>query len=98
MSRTLHTEQNESVVRHRDTNVAMRGRTREQNAAAIRLAEHEDIRSVTNYSMGKISLHVHSMDAIREIYHVAEEFDAEMDFWYMSTAVGEVHPVFELTF
>ena len=98
MSRTLHTEQNESVVRHRDTNVAMRGRTGRQNAAAIRLAEHEDITTIINHSTDKIILHVLSMDAIREIHHVVEEFDAEMNFWYMSTVVHEAHPVFELTF
>ena len=98
MSRTLHTDRTESVVRHSDTNVPMRGRTREQNAAAIRLAEHEHITTIINHSTDEIRFHVHSMDAIREMYNVSQEFDAEMDFWYMSTAVGKAHPVFKLTF
>jgi len=96
MSQTTHTEARKPVVKHTDTGVKMRGRTGAQNAAAIRLAEHEDIKSVTNFSTGMIIVHPYSMDAIRETYHTAQEFDAVIDFWYMSTIVDEVHPVFEL--
>jgi len=98
MNETIHTGSKNPVVKHTVTGVKMRGRTREQNVAAIRLAEHEDIRSVTNHSTNTLVVHPYSMDAIREIYYVAEEFNAEMDFWYMSTEVSKIHPVFDMSF
>jgi len=95
MSQTTHAEARKPVVKHTDTGVKMRARTSAQNAAAIRLAEHNDI-TVTNFSTGKIVAHIKSMGAMREMYHTAEEFDAVIDFWFMSTALDEEHPVFEL--
>ena len=65
-----------TAVRHRSTGAQMRGVSAAQMRAAVRMGELDGAHIVVNFTSGRVSLSVETMDAAREIREIATELDA----------------------
>jgi len=65
-----------AAVRHRSTGAQMRGVSAAQMRAAVRMGELDGAHIVVNFTSGRVSLSVETMDAAREIREIATELDA----------------------
>jgi len=65
-----------AAVRHRSTGVKMRGQIARQNKMAIRMADHDGLRVVINFSTPHIAVSAKTLNGVRRLRALADEFGA----------------------